>query len=44
MKKKKKHQPKLTAEEYEEKTGQKLGVLTGNSDATVNGVYRPTNG
>ena len=44
MKNKKKYQPKMTAEEYEELTGQKLGQLTGQSSATVNGVTRPTNG
>jgi hypothetical protein len=44
MAKKKKYQPKMTAEEYEKLTGQKIGRLTGQSDANVNGVYRPTNG
>ena len=44
MRKKKKYQPKLTAEEYEALTGQRLGQLTLNSSAVVNGVTRPTNG
>jgi len=44
MKKKKKYQPKITAEEYYELTGQRLGQLTLNSSAVVNGVVRPTNG
>lgn len=43
-KKKKKYQPKLTAEEYFELTGQHLGQLTLQSSAVVNGVTRPTNG
>jgi hypothetical protein len=44
MKKKKKYQPKLTAEEYKEITGQGLGRLTGQSSAVINGVVRPANG
>lgn len=44
MAKKKKYQPKLTAEEYKELTGQGLGRLTGQSDAVINGVVRPANG
>jgi len=35
MKKKKKYQPKLTAEEYEKLTGQKIGVLTGQGISNV---------
>jgi len=44
MKKKKKYQPKLTAEEYKELTGQGIGKLTEQSEANVNGVNRPVNG
>tara|TARA_R110002074_G_scaffold71957_3_gene166006 strand:+ start:310 stop:444 length:135 start_codon:yes stop_codon:yes gene_type:complete len=44
MAKKKKWQPKLTAEEYEKLTGQGLGRLTGQSSAVINGVVRPANG
>jgi len=44
MKKKKKYQPKITAEQYEALTGQRLGQLTLNSSAVINGVVRPTNG
>jgi hypothetical protein len=44
MAKKKKYQPKLTAEDYKKLTGQRLGNLKGQSQAYVNGVYRPTNG
>ena len=44
MSKKKKYQPKMTAEEYERLTGQRLGNLKGQSSAVVNGVTRPTNG
>jgi hypothetical protein len=43
-KKKKKYQPKLTAEEYEELTGQRLGNLKEQSSAVVNGVTRPVTG
>jgi len=38
------NKPKLTAEEYEKLTGQKIGNLKGQSSAVVNGVTRPTNG
>lgn len=41
---KKKNKPKLTAEEYYKLTGQRIGRLTGQSSAVVNGVTRPTNG
>jgi len=44
MPKKKKYQPKITADEYEKLTGQKLGQLTGGSQSYINGVHRPTNG
>tara|TARA_R110000751_G_scaffold33075_1_gene82636 strand:+ start:349 stop:483 length:135 start_codon:yes stop_codon:yes gene_type:complete len=44
MAKKKKYQPKITAEEYKKLTGQGLGRLTGQSDAVINGVVRPANG
>lgn len=43
-KKKKKYAPKITAEKYEELTGQRLGQLTGQSNAIINGVVRPSNG
>jgi len=43
-KKKKKYQPKLTAEEYKELTGQGLGSLYKQSSAIINGVVRPVNG
>lgn len=43
-KKKKKYQPKMTAEEYEDWTGQGLGKLTDQSTSNINGVIRPTNG
>jgi len=35
MAKKKKYQPKLTAEEYKALTGQRLGVLTGQGTSNV---------
>jgi len=38
MAKKKKYQPKLTAEEYEKLTGQKLGQLTGNTVSIITNV------
>jgi hypothetical protein len=37
-KKKKKYQPKLTAEEYEKLTGQGLGSLYNGSTSTVNNI------
>jgi len=42
--KKKRYAPKITAKEYEELTGQKLGNLKEQSSAVVNGVTRPVNG
>jgi hypothetical protein len=44
MSKKKKYQPKITAEEYKELTGQNIGQLKEQSSAVVNGVSRPVNG
>jgi len=38
MAKKKKYQPKLTAEGYEKLTGQKIGVLTGQGTSNVTNV------
>jgi hypothetical protein len=37
-KKKKKYAPKMTAEEYENATGQKLGSLYNGSTSTVNNI------
>lgn len=35
MKKKKKYHPKLTAEEYEKKFGQRIGSLVNQSTSTI---------
>ena len=40
---KKKYQPKVTAEEYEELTGQKLGSLIGGHESNVENVENVRN-
>ncbi len=42
--KKKKYQPKMTADEYKKETGQRVGNLKRQSEAYINGAYRPSNG